>query len=217
MCFWNWMRAGVAGWGLRLEQHVLMPLLGMSASAQSAWVAQTLRRRGRVLEVGISTGALTSAIYAQRPALQVIGVDPSFAALRQCQAELRQRGIVNVALVCADPALLPFAADQFEQIVALNVLPRVPRYQAVIDELLRVAIDGATVVGTSSVDIGAEPPGSLQRRIARWRSHAQIAPDDLHELLGLTWSRLSGQRTGAIYAFRRPALDRATGEPLPPD
>jgi hypothetical protein len=91
----------------------------------------------------------------------------------------------------------------------------VPRFELAIDELLRVAEDGAAVVGTAGVDIGNEPRGGLQKLLTRLGLIRPLDDEKLHELLSLTWSKLVGQRTGAIYTFRRPKLDRATGDVLP--
>ena len=202
---WHWV-----------NQRLVLPWSGMDSNAQTAWASSVIRRDGRVLEVGIGTGEMTRQLFAQRPALQVVGLDPSLTALQANRTALDGAGIVNIALVCADPAVLPFAADCFEQVVCLDLLQQVDRYQPVVDELLRVAVDGAAVVGTVAVD-AAEPRSGLQRWLSAARGVQPLDPEALHELLGMTWSKLSGQRTGAIYAFRRFALDRATGEPLPHD
>ena len=198
------------------EQRVLLPLLGMSGSAQAAWVDATLRRDGRVLEVG-TRRMLTQASYARRPALVVIGVDPSPSALRVQQARLRAQGITNIHLVCARPHLLPFTHDQFDQLVTLNLFQRVPHSMAVVDDLLRVAVDGAALVGTAIVEIDDDPRALLQRLLRATTHIYAVRPEALHELLGTTWSKLTGQRTGAVYAFHRPQLDPASGDVLPPD
>lgn len=203
--FWHWF-----------NQRFVLPWSGMSASEQLTWVASVLRRDGRVLEVGIGIGDRTQQMFAQRPALFVVGLDPSLAALQAHQAALEAAGIINITLVCSDPAILPFAADGFDQVICLDLLHQVERYQPVIDELLRVAVDGATVVGTAAVATD-EPRSGLQRWLSAARGFAPLDPDALHELLGMTWSKLNAQRTGAIYAFRRFALDRSTGEVLPHD
>lgn len=198
-----------------LAYRVVLAWLGMGGQEQRDWVATTLRHDGRVLEAPIGTAALTAPIYAERPALTVIGLDYSLPMLKAAQARLAEAGIVNVHLVCADMALLPFAADQFEQLVSLNGLHVLPRYEPAIDEMLRVAHDGATIVGTAGALSDDPPRRWLQGLLDRLGYSSPVDSEQLHELLGMTWSRLSGQRTGAIYAFRRFALDRATGEPLP--
>lgn len=193
---------GVFGW------------LGMDGTAQSAIVAGMIERDGRLLEAPIGTGALTFTLYSQRPALSVVGLDLSRDMLAEARRRLDQRGITNVHLICADMMVLPFAADTFDQIVSLNGLHVVPRYESAIDEFLRVAADGAVVVGTAGVDIGNEPRGGLQKLLARLGFIRPLDADKLHELLGMTWSKLTAARSGAVYAFRRPRLDPATGEPV---
>ncbi len=189
--------------------------LGMSGSAQTQLVATTLRHEGRVLEAPIGTGALTLDLYAQRPALTVVGVDLALPMVQAARARLEQRGIVNVQLVCADMMVLPFANDAFSQIVSLNGLHVVPRYESAIDEMLRVAEDGAAVVGTAGVDIGNEPRSGLQKLLTKMGMIKPLDDQKLHELLSMTWSKLVGQRTGAIYTFRRPKLDPGTGDVVP--
>ncbi len=188
--------------------------LGMSGTEQTQLVATTLRHEGRVLDSPIGTGALTLELYAQRPALMIVGVDLALPMLQAARARLRQRGIVNVQLVCADMTTLPFVNDVFGQIVSLNGLHVVPRYESAIDEMLRVAEDGAAVVGTAGVDIGNEPRSGLQKLLTRMGMIKPLDDQKLHELLSMTWSRLVGQRTGAIYTFRRPQLDPGTGDVL---
>lgn len=189
--------------------------LGMSGTQQSQFVATTLYHAGRVLDAPLGTGALTVKLYAQRPALLVVGVDLALPMLQAARARLVAQGIVNVHLVCANMMVLPFANDSFSQIVSLNGLHVIPHHESAIDEFFRVAEDGAAVVGTAGVDIRYEPRGGLQRLLTRLGFIRPLDAEKLHELLGLTWSKLSGQRTGAVYAFRRPKLDRATGEILP--
>ncbi|HYF63767.1 MAG TPA: class I SAM-dependent methyltransferase [Herpetosiphonaceae bacterium] len=188
--------------------------LGMNGAAQSAIVAGVIERDGRLLETPIGTGALTFELYSQRPALSVFGLDLSRDMLAEARRRLDRRGITNVHLICADMMVLPFAADTFNQIVSLNGLHVVPRHESAIDELLRVAEDGAVVVGTAGVDIGKEPRGGLQKLLARLGFIRPLDADKLHELLGMTWSKLAASRSGAVYAFRRPRLDPATGEPV---
>lgn len=197
-----------------LTQHGILRWLGMSGHAQAEWVNQTLYHEGRLLDAPFGTGVLTMQNYAQRPAITVIGVDLALAMLKTAQHELRQRGIVNVHLVCADMTALPFAHDQFSQIVTLNGLQVLPYPETLVDELLRVAEDGCVVVGTATVNIGLEPRGGLQRLLVRLGLINDVDPEKLHDLLGMTWSKLSGQRTGAVYHFRRAKLDPATGEPV---
>lgn len=191
--------------------------LGMNGAAQSAVVAGVIERDGHLLEAPIGTGALTFELYSQRPALSVIGLDLSRDMLAEARRRLDRRGITNVHLVCADMMVLPFAADTFGQIVSLNGLHVVPRHESVIDEFLRVAQDGAVVVGTAGVDIGNEPRGGLQKLLTRLGFIRPLDADKLHELLGMTWSKLAASRSGAVYLFRRPRLDPATGEPMAGD
>jgi SAM-dependent methyltransferase len=188
--------------------------LGMSGASQREFVAGVIERDGRLLEAPIGTGALTLELYSQRPAVSVVGLDLSRDMLATARRRLEQRGITNVHLICADMAVLPFANDTFSQVVTLNGLHVMAHHEPAIDEFLRVAEDGAVVVGTAGVDIANEPRGGLQKLLTRLGFIRPLDADKLHELLGMTWSKLTASRSGAVYAFRRPKLDPMTGEPI---
>ena len=197
-----------------LVYQIIFRWLGMSGAAQTQLVASGIQRDGRLLEAPFGTGALTLDLYASRPAIQVIGLDYSLPMLLAARRRIETKGLVNVQLVCANMNVLPFANDTFDQIVTLNGLHVVDHPETVVDELLRVAEDGAMVVGTAGVAIGNEPRGGLQKLLTRLGWITPLDDQKLHELLGLTWSKLSATRTGAMYAFRRPKLDQATGEEI---
>ncbi|GAA5527284.1 class I SAM-dependent methyltransferase [Herpetosiphon gulosus] len=197
-----------------LVHHGIFRWLGMTGSEQTALVAKALQHEGWAIEAPIGTGRLTIDLYAQRPNLQVVGIDLAMPMLQAAQAELANKGIINVHLICADMTALPFHADQFIQIVTLNGLQVVPHAETLIDELLRVAEDGCAIAGTATVDIGLEPRGGVQRWLVRSGMINKLNPEQLHEIISLTWSKLSANRRGAVYNFLRPRLDRATGEPI---
>lgn len=197
-----------------LVYRIIFRWLGMSGAAQTQLVASGIQRDGRLLEAPLGTGALTLDLYASRPAIQVIGLDYSLPMLLAARRRIETKGLVNVQLVCANMNVLPFANDTFDHIVTLNGLHVVDHPETVVDELLRVAEDGAMVVGTAGVAIGNEPRGGLQKLLTRLGWITPLDDQKLHELLGLTWSKLSATRTGAMYAFRRPKLDQATGEEM---
>ena len=197
-----------------LVYQIIFRWLGMSGAAQTQLVASGIQHDGRLLESPFGTGALTLDLYASRPAIQVIGLDYSLPMLLAAQRRIATKGLVNVQLVCANMNVLPFANDTFDQIVTLNGLHVVDHPETVVDELLRVAEDGAMVVGTAGVAIGNEPRGGLQKLLTRLGWIKPLDDQKLHELLGLTWSKLTATRTGAMYAFRRPKLDQATGEEI---
>lgn len=195
--------------------RLVFPWLGMGPAGQTAVVEEMLWPEGRLLEAPVGTGYLTFGLYAERPGVTAVGVDLALPMLKLASAQLRRRGIANVHLVCADMTVLPFANDTFGQIVTLNGLHVLPRPEPLVDELLRVAEDGAAVAGSAGVDIRAEPRGGLQRLLARLGVINPLNAEALHELLGLTWSKLSARRSGGVYVFQRPKLDRMTGQPLP--
>lgn len=197
-----------------LVYRLLFPWMGMSATQQARLVDEMLQPAGLVLEAPIGTAQITCDLYAARPDIQVVGVDLALLMLRRAQHHLTARGITNVQLVCADMTVLPFADDSFAQIVSMHGLQTLPRPERLVDELLRVAEDGAVVVGTASVDIRGEPRSGLQQLMVRLGLIKPLNAEALHELLGLTWSKLSAQRSGAVYGFQRPKLDPATGTPV---
>jgi len=95
---------------------------------------------GQFLDLGCSTGAML--IAAARSCAVLVGVDVAFRWLIMGQARLRELG-VPANLICANAEYLPFRADSFDAVTAVDLLEHVPRAEAVVQEAFRVSRPGA--------------------------------------------------------------------------
>ncbi|HEX4206005.1 MAG TPA: bifunctional 2-polyprenyl-6-hydroxyphenol methylase/3-demethylubiquinol 3-O-methyltransferase UbiG [Ktedonobacteraceae bacterium] len=99
----------------------------------------------QILEVGCG-GGLISEELARRGA-QVIGVDPSPAALATARAHTQQSGLGSQThFLQAAAEALPFAAGSFSVIVCLDVLEHVHDLHTTISEIARVLAPGGVFV-----------------------------------------------------------------------
>lgn len=119
------------------------------------------RAHGRVLEIGIGTGA-NLAYYG--PHVELVGVDASAAMLVETRDKLEGRrvgrdgegqpgsdpgarsGSAAPALVRADAGALPFADATFDTVVSTYVLCCVPDLDRALHEALRVLLPGGDLL-----------------------------------------------------------------------
>jgi len=143
---------------------------------------------GRVLDLGCGPGAAAARILANRPGLDVIGLDRDAGLLT------RARSIVRV--LQADAEGLPFPSSSFDAVHVRLLLRHVPRPAAVLAEVHRVLRPGGRLVLGDSDD-GALVLHPFPDEIAR-------ALDAKHE---------SARRRGAdpFIGRRLPALVRTAG------
>ena len=144
-----------------------------------AWVCA--RAHGRVLEIGIGTGA-NLAYYA--PDVQLVGIDASAAMLAETRDKVeRQRGgrdgagrsgsVANgarpgsaaVALLRADAGVLPFVDATFDAVVSTYVLCCVPDLDQALHEALRVLRPGGDLLLADHVASTAWPVRMWQRML----------------------------------------------------
>ena len=95
--------------------------------------------RGRVLEIGVGTGALAVPLWER--GVGVVGVDVSTAML----AQLRGKSS-TMPVVAGDATGLPFREDAFGGAYARWVLHLIPAWRDVVRELARVVRPGGVVV-----------------------------------------------------------------------
>lgn len=131
-----------------LERRLLTPA--------RRWVAD--RVRGRVLEVGVGTGA-NLPWYVGR-AERVVAVDASPAMLAQARRRPEAR---TVDVRVADAAALPFDTAAFDTVLCTFTLCCVPDERAVLRELARVVRSDGLVLVADHVESSAAPWRALQR------------------------------------------------------
>lgn len=109
-----------------------------------------------MLEVGVGEGEIAARVRARYPHLRAVGVDLPDPGLA---AQWAAKGILGA---CADLVALPFRADTFELVLAIEVLEHVADPDAALGEIARVA------TGTVLLSVPREPLWRLAN-IARGR------------------------------------------------
>jgi ubiquinone/menaquinone biosynthesis C-methylase UbiE len=100
-----------------------------------------------VLDLGCGTGRFT--VPLARRARFVVGVDFSFASLLILRRRLREAGLNNVFLLCADAAKIPLADGLFDVVLSAQLLEHVPGDEgrrAVLAETARLLKPGGRAV-----------------------------------------------------------------------
>lgn len=95
---------------------------------------------GAVLEIGIGEGEVTRRVAARYPDALTVGVDLPDPELAARWDDVTGSGVFG------DAAVLPFPDDTFDLVLAIEVLEHLPRPEAALAELARVARPGATAV-----------------------------------------------------------------------
>ena len=95
------------------------------------------------LDLGCSTGAMLAA--ASSFCQEMTGVDVAFRWLVVGAARLRELG-VSATLVCANAEFLPFSAESFDSISAIDLLEHLPQPLLAVKEAVRVSRPGAKSV-----------------------------------------------------------------------
>jgi SAM-dependent methyltransferase len=105
-----------------------------------------LEGRGRCLEIGVGTGRI--ALPLSGAGVPMAGVDVSAAMVGRLLAKAGGHPPFPIAL--ADATRLPFRDHLFGAALSVHVLHLIPRWEAAVDELLRVIRPGGVVL----VDLG---------------------------------------------------------------
>lgn len=121
-----------------------MKLFGGALPEMLDGVARAVHGAGEVLEVGAGTGLATVVIARQ--ARHVVATDLSRPMLDELQGRLRQEHVVNVEVACTDAEALPFRDEQFDAVVAANLLHLVPDLGAALRGMTRVLRPGGVLV-----------------------------------------------------------------------
>jgi SAM-dependent methyltransferase len=102
----------------------------------------------RVLEVGCGAG-LTAAELG-RSGFEVTATDSSIEMVKKAQRHAEEAGVVDaVRVVHADAHRMPFAAEQFDVVVALGLLPWLHDPQQAVREMIRLLSPGGWIVVTA--------------------------------------------------------------------
>ena len=144
----------------------------LAAQAEAIWPQElpllqryTLPDAALVLDVGCGTGEISSRLAAVFPRARITGVDllePHLALARERYTAFGDR----LSFQQADAFELPFAAHSFDLVVCRHLLQAVPRPEAILSEMIRVARPGATLhiipedydmihAGPARLDVGA--------------------------------------------------------------
>ena len=102
----------------------------------------------RILDVGCGTGALTSALSERIGGAQLVGIDPSEAAIRHCRARY---GGNAMAFDCGDAMQLPYAERTFDHSLSMLVFQFIPDPAKAVTQMRRVTRPGG-IVGACTWD-----------------------------------------------------------------
>ena len=168
------------------------------------------RARGRVLEVGIGTGA-NLPYYG--PDVELVGMDASGAMLGQVRAKVARDARVRPGLLRADAGALPFPEASFDTVVSTYVMCCVPDLDRALREALRVLRPGGDLLLADHVVSTAWPLRLGQRAVEAVtvptaEEHFTRRPvQRLHQLGGVQIVDSQRHTFGvmeAVHARRRP-------------
>ncbi len=114
--------------------------VGRRRTALALLAAQWERRDLHILDLGCGTGAVTQELTAFGA---VVGADMSSLALDFNKGRTEGQG---VSLVQADGIALPFAANTFDAVVALDVFEHIDNHDLAFKETFRVLKPGGALV-----------------------------------------------------------------------
>jgi SAM-dependent methyltransferase len=121
-----------------------------------------LEGRGRCLEIGVGTGRI--ALPLAGAGIPMAGIDVSASMVGRLVA--KAGGYPPFPLALADATRLPFRDHLFGAALTVHVLHLIPKWEAAVDELLRVIRPGGVVL----VDLGGpeDPIGdAVEERFGR--------------------------------------------------
>jgi ubiquinone/menaquinone biosynthesis C-methylase UbiE len=121
-----------------------LALLGRPLPRVIALVREAVTGTGEALEVGAGTGVFTAEIA---PSVQrLVATDYSEAMIELLRARVTSAGLSNVECVRADVYSLPFHHQQFDVVIAANVLHLVPDLPGALRALCRVTRPGGRLI-----------------------------------------------------------------------
>ncbi len=119
-------------------------VLGRPLPRMLELAAEAVRGKHRVLEVAAGTGIVTAAIA--RTSGSVVATDYASAMVGALERRVRDGKLDNVRCEQADIYALPYPVDEFDAVVAANVLHLVPDLPAALEALRSVVEPGGSLV-----------------------------------------------------------------------
>lgn len=102
---------------------------------------------GRLLEVPVGTGILTTPLYKTLPGADITCLDYSPDMMGQARAKAEHLGLQNVKFQQGDVGALPYADGSFDVVLSLNGFHAFPDKEAAYRETFRVLKPGGTFCG----------------------------------------------------------------------
>lgn len=169
-------------WHLRFEQQA-----GWTSKARSYLLQKTRTRwRGRILEVGCGTGAITRRLNSETPVqTRVYGLDIDRDFLRL--AKIKD---TKTRFCAGNGIALPYASGIFDAAVCHFFLLWIPRPEQALAEMVRVTRSGGQVMAFAEPDYGGridapaelEALGRLQAEALRLQGSAPNRGRELAQL-----------------------------------
>jgi ubiquinone/menaquinone biosynthesis C-methylase UbiE len=106
--------------------------------------SEAVQGKRKVLEVAAGTGIVTSALAQTSD--HVVATDYAAAMVDALEQRVQDAGLKNVSCEQADIYSLSYSADEFDAVVAANVLHLVPDLSAAIQALRSVTKPGGVLV-----------------------------------------------------------------------
>lgn len=101
---------------------------------------------GRVLDLGCGTGSLARALAGRSATGRIVGLDASDAYVMHARRRIDDP---RVEFRRGDACAIPFPDGSFDGVLSLLMLPFVPRAEAAVAEMRRVARPGAVAAAAS--------------------------------------------------------------------
>jgi ubiquinone/menaquinone biosynthesis C-methylase UbiE len=155
----------------------------------------------RILDLATGTARLPLALARQYPVgAQIIGLDRSAQMLAVARAVTHEQGF-SATLIRSDAAALPFGPLIFDAVCCLEALEFMPRPQAVLAEIWRVASPGAVILLSNRVGLEARfYPGRLARRGALETALAETGFEEIRTEVWQVHYDLVWARRPLVYA-----------------
>lgn len=141
---------------------------------------------GRLLDVGCGRGGVVELVW--EAAALAVGLDPDWRSLAEQRTPLR--------LACGLGEAIPFAAAQFDLVLAVWVLEHLPRPAVVLGEIARVLRPGGRLICLTP---NARHPVVWANRVSRWLPAVQRA------LIPALYGRAEADTFRVYYRANTPA------------